>query len=158
MWHTIDSRISCPIYGVWLSCFVGFILGLPYLINTTAYSAVTSLCTICLYVAYGLPLLCRVFSPIKFSPGPFHLGRWSIYINIIGLIWIILIVVLFVLPPEYPVTAINMNYASLGFLTVLVVSSLVYIFSARYWFKGPRINVSMGNQSKSSTSSTNVDS
>jgi len=131
---------------------MGFLLGLPYLINSTAYSAVTSLCTICLYVAYGVPLFCKLFSPFKFPHGPFHLGRCSSYINVIALIWILLIVVLFVLPPEYPVTAINMNYASVGFGTVLLVSSFVYIFSARHWFKGPRTNIPTTNKSKSTIS------
>ena len=69
--------------------------------------------------------------------------QWSTAdIDGIALIWTSLIIVLFILPPEYPVTAINMNYASVGFGTVLIVSSLVYIFSARHWFKGPRTNVS----------------
>jgi amino acid transporter len=138
--------------GIWLSCSVAFLLGLPYLINSTAYYAVTSLCIICLHVAYGLPLLCKLFSPNPFCHGPFHLGRCSSYINTIALIWISLIVILFVLPPEYPVTPINMNYASAGFGTVLIVTSLVYILSARHWFKGPRANISAStNQLKSST-------
>ncbi|UJR11093.1 hypothetical protein I4U23_015275 [Adineta vaga] len=153
IWQKIHPQLSCPLNGVWLSCTIGFLLGLPYLINSTAYSAVTSLCTICLYVAYGLPILCKLFSPIAFPHGPFHLGRFSTYINIIALIWISLIVVLFVLPTEYPVTAINMNYASVGFGTVLIISSLVYIFSARHWFKGPRTNVSSMTELKSSTNS-----
>ena len=125
---------------------MGFLLGLPYLINSTAYTAVTSLCTICLYVAYGLPLLCKLLSPIPFAHGPFHLGRWSRCINVIGVGWVIIIVVLFVLPPQYPVTPGNMNYASVGFGTVLLSSSLAYILSARHWFKGPRTNLSPTNE------------
>lgn len=91
--------------------------------------------------AYGLPLLCRLLSSVPFSRGPFHLGRYSIYINIIGLLWVTITIVLFVLPPEFPVTAKNMNYTSLVFGMVLLVISLVYIFSARHWFKGPLTNL-----------------
>jgi hypothetical protein len=59
-----------------------------------------------------------------------------------GLGWVIVIIVLFVLPTQYPVTPANMNYASVGFGTVLLGSSLAYVLSARHWFKGPRTNLS----------------
>ena len=142
VWHRINIRCSCPLNAVRLSCLIGFLLGLPYLINSTAYSAVTSLCTVCLYIAYGLPLLCKVFSRNAFPAGPFQLGRWSFAVNLVALLWICLIVVLFVLPPESPVTFVNMNYASVGFGLVLLVSSLVFLFSARHWFRGPQMNKS----------------
>jgi hypothetical protein len=129
---------------------MGFVLCLPYLINSTAYTAVTSLCTICLYVAYGLPLLCKLFSPIPLPRAPFRLGRCSRYIDVIALVWICLIVVLFILPSEYPVTPTNMNYASAAFGSVLLSSSLVYLFSARHWFEGPQTNIPINNQFKSS--------
>jgi predicted neutral ceramidase superfamily lipid hydrolase len=92
-------------------------------------------------VAYGLPLLCKVLSPIPFSRGPFHLGRFSTYIDVIGIIWVIITVVLFVLPTEHPVTATNMNYTSLVFGAAVLTISFTYIFSARYWFKGPLTNL-----------------
>jgi hypothetical protein len=127
--------------SVWLSCLIGFLLVLPYLINSTAYYAIVSLYTISLNIAYGLPLLCKLLSPIPFSRGPFHLGRCSTYIDVIAIIWVIITVVLFVLPSEHPVTATNMNYTPLVFGTAVLAISLTYIFSARHWFKGPLTNL-----------------
>ena len=155
MWLKIHPRLACPLNAVWLSCAIGFLLGLPYLINSTAYYAIASLCTICLYVAYGLPIFCKLISPISFPRGPFHLGRFSSYIDIIALLWIMVIVVLFVLPPEYPVTVTNMNYASVGLGTLLIVTSLTYIFSARHWFKGPHTNSLTDSELKLSTNLAN---
>lgn len=86
-------------------------------------------------------ILCKLLSPIPFARGPFHLGRCSKFIDVIGIVWVIITVVLFVLPPEHPVTATNMNYTSLVFGTAVLAISLAYIFSARYWFKGPLTNV-----------------
>jgi uncharacterized membrane protein len=103
-------------------------------------------------VAYGLPLLCKLLSPNLFPRGPLHLGRFSPYIDAIGVIWVIITVVLFVLPPEYPVTATNMNYTSLVFGTVVIAISLAYIFSARHWFKGPLTNLPTTTELKSSES------
>ena len=109
--------------------------------NSTAYTAIASLYTISINVAYGLPLLCKLLSPIHFHRGPFHLGLYSSYINIIGVVWVTIITVLFVLPPEYPITAKNMNYTSLVFGTAILAISTSYIFSARHWFKGPVTNL-----------------
>jgi amino acid transporter len=126
--------------AVWLSCFIAFLLALPYLGNTTAYIAITSLSTICLYISYILPIVCKLLYPHTFIRGPFHLGRFSTLINIIAFIWVCCIVILFVLPPIYPVTAVTMNYASVGVGSVIIFAGLAYYLSAKYWFQGPITN------------------
>jgi len=54
------------------------ILGLPYLGNTAAYGAVTSIATIGLYVAYVTPTFLRLRQGDSFRRGPWHLGRWEL--------------------------------------------------------------------------------
>lgn len=105
---------------------------------------------------YGLPLLCKLLSPIPFSHGPFHLGRLSRFINIIGIIWIIITIVLFILPQEYPVTVTNMNYTSLVFGVAILVISFTYIFSARHWFKGPLTNIPVTTTEMNSTPNISI--
>lgn len=129
--------------AVWLSCFIAFLLALPYLGNTTAYVAITSLSTICLYISYILPIICKLLYPKTFVQGPFHLGKFSKLINIISVLWVCLIVILFVLPTIYPVTFVTMNYASVGVTSVIVIAGLAYFFSAKYWFQGPINNVNV---------------
>jgi hypothetical protein len=141
--------------AVWLSCFIAFILALPYLGNTTAYVAITSLSTICLYISYILPVVCKLLYPNRFVHGPFHLGRFSKFINIIAFLWVCLIVILFVLPPVYPVTAVTMNYASVGVGSVIIFAGLAYFLSAKYWFQGPMINVNF-DVKKSDVFTTNL--
>ncbi|CAF1035908.1 unnamed protein product [Adineta steineri] len=145
-WHKIHPASSCPLNAVWLSCFIAFILSLPYLGNTTAYVAITSLSTISLYISYILPIICKLLYPNTFLRGPFHLGRFSIFINIIAVLWVCLIVILFVLPPVYPVTAVTMNYASVGIGCVLIFAGFAYFVSAKYWFRGPVTNVNMNTR------------
>ena len=146
-WHSIHPRLSCPLNAVWLSCFIAFLLSLPYRVNTTAYIAITSLSTICLYISYILPIVCKLLYPDTFIRGPFHLGNLSTLINIIALLWVCLIVILFVLPPSYPVTVISMNYASVGVGSVIVFAGLGYFVSARYWLKGPNTSFNYKIQS-----------
>ncbi|CAF0862368.1 unnamed protein product, partial [Didymodactylos carnosus] len=140
-WHRINRRVMCPLNAVWLSCFIAFIIALPYLRNTTAYSAVTSLSTICLYISYVMPIFWKLLFPKYFHPGPFNLGKWSTLIDIIAVIWVAFIVVLFVLPPLYPVTSTNMNYACVGVGAVILGSGLGYLLDARKWFQGPMTNI-----------------
>jgi hypothetical protein len=128
---------------VWLSCFIAFLLSLPYLGNTTAYVAITSLSTICLYISYVLPIVCKLLYPNTFIHGPFHLGKWSKLINIIAICWVCLIVILFVLPTISPVTIVTMNYASVGVGSIIFFDGLTYFLSARYWFQGPIANVNI---------------
>ena len=136
-WHVIHPRLSCPLNAVWLSCTIAFLLALPYLVNTTAYVAITSLSTICLYISYVIPVVCKLLYPNTFVRGPFHLGKYSTLINIVAVLWVCLISALFVLPPIYPVTGTTMNYASVGVASVILATGLGYLCSARHWFKGP---------------------
>jgi len=116
--------------------------------NSTAYSAIAGLSTICLYISCVLPILCKLIYPKTFVHGPFHLGRFSILINIISVLWVSFIVVLFVLPSVYPVTAKTMNYASVGVGALIIFAGLGYILSARYWFHGPIANVDSNKSNK----------
>jgi amino acid transporter len=43
IWHKISNHTRTPTNAVWLAAGGAFLLGLPYLINPTAYAAVTSL-------------------------------------------------------------------------------------------------------------------
>lgn len=107
-------------------------MALPYFGNSTAYSAITSLSIICLYISYILPIICKLIYPKRFVRGPFHLGRFSVPLNILAVLWVLFIVVLFVLPPEYPVIATTMNYASVGVGAVLIFAGLGYALWARH--------------------------
>ena len=64
---------------------------------------------------------------VKFTPGPFYMGAgwlgWTC--NAICITWTLFICVLFSLPTYFPVTAVNMNYASV--ITVGVIALSLYV-------------------------------
>lgn len=70
VWHTVSPRTRTPVAAVWLAAFGALALGLPYLINVTAYAAVTSIAVIGLYIAYVIPTLLRLLRGDDFRPGP----------------------------------------------------------------------------------------
>ncbi|KAI8829212.1 amino acid transporter [Chytriomyces cf. hyalinus JEL632] len=142
LWHLIHPKLQIPLNATWLACFLYSILALPYLGNSTAFTAITSIATIGLYISYGIPIVCKLMNPDLFEkPGPFSLGRWSNVVGYIAVAWILLITCLFVLPTAMPVTAVNMNYACVLVGAVLFGAGGTYVLSAHKWFKGPVTNV-----------------
>jgi amino acid permease (GABA permease) len=139
LWHRINPRTRTPTNGVWLAAAGAFLLGLPALWNATAYTAVTSIAVIGLYIAYVIPTFLRVRLGESFVRGPWHLGRWSRPIGIAAVTWVVVITVLFMLPTASPVTATNFNYAPIAVLVVLGFAGLWWAASARTWFTGPKV-------------------
>lgn len=64
-----------------------FLLALPMLNSTVAFSAVTSIATIGLYISYVLPTLIKLLNPKDFIPGPFSLGVFSKPVGWAAVIW-----------------------------------------------------------------------
>ncbi|MFD4896482.1 amino acid permease [Streptomyces sp. NPDC058411] len=137
VWHTVSPRTRTPVAAVWLAALGALALGLPYLINVTAYAAVTSIAVIGLYIAYVIPTLLRLLRGDDFVRGPWHLGRWSRPVGLIAVTWVGVITVLFMLPQVSPVTWESFNYAPLAVLVVLGFAAVWWFVSARHWFLVP---------------------
>ncbi|KAF7827746.1 amino-acid permease BAT1-like protein [Senna tora] len=141
VWHKVNKQ-EVPINTVWLSVSISFCMALTSLGSTVAFDAMVSIATIGLYIAYALPIFFRVTLAQKsFVPGPFNLGRYSIIVGWIAVLWVATISVLFSLPVSYPITLETLNYTpvAVGCWLLLVVS--YWIVSARHWFKGPVANI-----------------
>lgn len=137
VWHTVSPRTRTPVAAVWLAALGALVLGLPYLINVTAYAAVTSIAVIGLYIAYVVPTLLRLRKGDAFERGPWHLGRWSRPVGIVAVVWVAVITVLFMLPQVSPVTWETFNYAPIAVLAVLGFAGVWWLVSARHWFLNP---------------------
>ena len=138
-WHRVNKRTRTPTNAIWLAAVGALILGLPYLWNSAAYAAVTSIAVIGLYIAYVLPTFLRLRQGADFQRGPWHLGRWSTPIGVIAVTWVAIITVLFMLPTVSPITATNFNYTIVAVAAVLGFAGIYWLVSARKWFTGPRV-------------------
>ena len=145
----VISPTGVPPVQIWLDAvgrtggelllIIAFVLGLPYLGNSTAYFAVTSIATIGLYIAYVIPTLLRRLAGASFAGGRWSLGRWSAVVGWIGIAWVAFITVLFMLPEVSPITWKTFNYAPVAVGVVLLYSGGYWLLSARKWFTGPRV-------------------
>ena len=138
-WHRINPNTRTPTNAIWLAAGGALILGLPYLWNSAAYVAVTSIATIGLYVAYVTPTLLRLRQGRRFVPGPWQLGRWSRLVGTVAVVWVAFITVLFMLPAFSPITAKNFNYTPVAVAVVLGFAGIWWLLSAHRWFTGPRV-------------------
>jgi amino acid permease (GABA permease) len=139
IWHRVNKRTRTPTNAIWLAAGGAFILGLPYLWNSAAYAAVTSIATIGLYVAYVAPTFLRLRQGENFQRGPWHLGRWSYVVGWIAVVWVVFIFFLFMLPTGSPITHSNFNYTVVAVVVVIGFAGIYWLVSARNWFKGPKI-------------------
>ncbi len=139
IWHRVNKRTRTPTNAIWLAAAGALILGLPYLWNSAAYAAVTSIAAIGLYIAYVAPTFLRLRQGDAFQRGPWHLGQWSYVVGWIAVIWVVFITILFVLPAASPITFKTFNYAIVALLVVIGFAGVYWLVSARKWFKGPRV-------------------
>ncbi|KAK3092211.1 hypothetical protein LTR53_019636, partial [Teratosphaeriaceae sp. CCFEE 6253] len=61
--------------------------------------------------------------------------------NLLGVAYVLLTTVLFVFPPELPVTGPNMNYCVVAFAVVLIISMVQWFVDGRKNFTGPRVEM-----------------
>lgn len=140
LWRKVSTRLDVPLWGVILSTLVDCLLGLIYFGSSAAFNSFTGVATICLSTSYGLPILISVVRRRKLlKNAPFSLGAFGYIINISTICWITLAIALFCMPVSLPVTASDMNYASVVFAGFATISVVWYFVRARKEFRGPPI-------------------
>ena len=135
--NKVDKRHKAPIRTVWLAATLSFLLAIPSLGSTVAFSAATSIATIGLYISYGLPILIAVTWPSNFKKGPFNLRFASRVIGLVAVLWISFISIIFCLPTANPVDSQTLNYTPVAVGIVLVWTLGSWFLWARRWFTGP---------------------
>ena len=150
-WRRLNGE-RVPVFAIWAIAALAFLLAFPAFFSKdigvgagyVAYAAVTSIATIGLYIAYGIPIFLRLREGDAWEPGEWTLGRWYKPIGWIACIWIVSISVLFILPItptgipfKSGFTWLSFNYAPIAVLGTFLLVGVWWIAGARKWFKGP---------------------
>jgi len=102
-----------------VAILVTSVLSVLICVYAAAWFVVTSISTICLYLAYGIPILLKLRRGLATAP-PWSLGRFSRLVNVIAIGWIAIITIVFMLPPN-----------ELVFWTMLAVALLMAVSLVR---------------------------
>jgi amino acid transporter len=128
----VDARRRTPTWAI----IVTSLLAVLITVYAAAFSVVTSISTITLYLAYVIPIYLNWRNRRRgrgeyatAATAPWSLGAFSPVINVIAIVWVIVITIVFALPPN-----------ELVLWTMLVVGLLLTAYwhlSARRRFVGP---------------------
>jgi amino acid transporter len=109
------------------------------LIGLGSYAAIAgvfNVCAIALDWSYCIPIFCKIVFG-KFKPGPWHMGRYGIFVNAWACLWTLFVSIIFILPTVRPVTALTMNYA-VAFLGLILLAALIWWYAGgRKYYTGP---------------------
>src|SRR5205807_3237728 len=86
-----------PLFAVLAVSVASLIITIPAYFGTKtgvpwAYFAITSICTVGLYLAYIIPVYLRLRQGDRFQPGPWSLGRHYKWINAGAIVFVALVV------------------------------------------------------------------
>ncbi|KAJ7456875.1 APC amino acid permease [Mycena latifolia] len=143
-----------PLRAIWFSTIFSILPGLLDLASPAAAAAIFSLTAIALDLSYIIPIgLRRVFQDhpeVMFKPGPFYMGSGALgwAANLMCISWTLFVCVIFSFPTLKPVTALNMNYASVITIGVMFLSLVWYFLDAHKHYKGPTSNIRDLNRSE----------
>ncbi|RMJ08802.1 hypothetical protein CDV36_011599 [Fusarium kuroshium] len=137
----LEKKRGIPTVAIVVTTVLLMLLGLINIGSTTAFNAILSLAVVGLEISYIMPIVLliwrRITSPEQLKWGPFRLGRAGMLINIVAVAYLIFTSVFSLFPPYQPVTAENMNYASLVLGATLLFGLVYWPLRARKKYSGP---------------------
>jgi amino acid transporter len=99
------------------------VLAVLVCVYAAAFSVVTSISTIALYLAYVIPIWLNFRRRLPAGDTPWNLGAFGPTVNVIAIVWCVFIAVVFVLPPNE--------------LTLWTMAGVALLMTL-YWFAGAR--------------------
>ncbi|GKZ41481.1 hypothetical protein AbraIFM66951_009592 [Aspergillus brasiliensis] len=137
----LDARTDLPKRAITTTSCLLILFGLINIASTTAFNAILSLAVLGLHISYLVPIVFflwrRLVAPHNLNYGPWKLGRAGIAINVTAIIYLLFTSIFMVFPSYQPVTPSNMNYASLIFGFVWLMSVVFWLVRGRKEYKGP---------------------
>ena len=104
VWTKIMPLTGVPILAVWMAVILCIAINLIGLGSYPAIAGVFNVCAIALDWSFCIPIFCKIIFG-NFVPGPWHLGRFSIFVNVYACLWTSFVSIIFTMPTILPVTA-----------------------------------------------------
>ncbi|KAK5166701.1 uncharacterized protein LTR77_008245 [Saxophila tyrrhenica] len=141
----VHPKLDVPLEALGFTAIVVFIFGLIFLGSTSAFNAIVSASVVALGLTYGIPVMINVCRGRRMLPAnrAFKMPEPVAWLaNLIGIVYVIITTILFVFPPQLPVTGNNMNYCVVVFFIVLLISLIQWHVSGKNDYAGPKVDLS----------------
>jgi amino acid transporter len=142
IWGKVSTRFRTPAPAIYLSVIVALLLGL----QPGVYAAVTAISVMGLHTSYLIPISYKLRAIARKvwtedDDGPWHLGKWSVPVNVIALFWIVFFDILFVVAPnDVTFGSYTMHYTTgKAFLVIVALIIILYYGFARRVYNGPHL-------------------
>ncbi|KAF7895867.1 hypothetical protein EAF00_005882 [Botryotinia globosa] len=140
----VHPKLALPLNALYLTMACVFLFGLIFLGSSSAFNAIVSASVVALGVSYAIPVAVNCLRGRKCLPETraFKLSEpvgWAC--NLVGIAYVMVTTVLFLFPPELPVTGSNMNYCVVAFFLVFVIAVVQWYVDGKQNFTGPRIDM-----------------
>lgn len=129
MLSKVHSKYKTPSGAIWSLSFLALVLAF----SIKMYSAVVSIATVALYISYGLPIATRIWARYHGKHekiGPWNLGRWSNFVSVLAIIWVLVVTVVFMLPPNEQAASV------MGAFFIILV--FLWFFYVKNKYAGPQ--------------------
>lgn len=165
----LNPKTRVPVHAAYLVLFLSVVITCAVIGSTVAFSAITATATIATNFSYLFPIIARHTVGRKdFRPARFNLGKYSVVVGTISVLYIGFQFCVLLLPQVYPVTAVRLllllllsrwissrrytelclplqetlNYAPICIGIVTIISLVGWILpfglGGRTWFTGPK--------------------
>ncbi|RKL16410.1 hypothetical protein BFJ68_g5022 [Fusarium oxysporum] len=150
---TVESRTNMPVWSITITCLISCIIGLINLGSSVVYNAIISVAISGLYASYFMPAILLLYRRCDknyqirnihgdgqiLEWGPWHLkGMFGIINNTFACMFISIVWFFSLWPPQTPVDAKSMNYASLMTGGIGILASIYYFLRANKVYVGPK--------------------
>ncbi|KAG2144557.1 hypothetical protein DEU56DRAFT_732453, partial [Suillus clintonianus] len=116
-----------PVNTVWFDAICILAIRLLAFVSIEAINAVFSIAVTASYVADITPITTCFAFKNDFKPGPFNLGKLSLPITVIAVLWMVFVITVFFFPATPQTTPQQMNY------TVVVLGGFMFLAISYYY-------------------------
>ncbi|KAK7222318.1 hypothetical protein V2G26_010321 [Clonostachys chloroleuca] len=145
----LHPTLNVPIRAMLLPIVPSLLVYMIYIWNTTAFYGIMAGVLVAFQLSYVVPIGLYIFywawkrNTVK---GPFNLGKASYFCHVLAFFFGCFMFLFMSFPVYQPVTAQNMNYASVLVGGVLVISLISWFFYGRKHYQGPMAIVGIEGQ------------
>ena len=136
----VSPTREVPLNAVYLTLTFVTLLSLINLGSSVAFMQVVSLGVASMLTSYLISISCVALKRIRgepLLPSKFNLGRWGLPINIISVLFLSFLWIFCFFPVRPEPGLAEMNWAVLGYGSVIIFAVVYYAFRGRHRYVGP---------------------